>query len=478
MTYVAETAFVTAVLALLLVPLVLMPFLPSGPDFEKRELAAAPELMRNGAPNADFLSDAGAYLEDHFALRHVFVELDATLKERLFMVSSTPNVVCGRDGWLYYSGEFNDYRRDAPMSDQAIENAAINLSIMQEAAVSAGRRFIFVCAPNKSTVAPGGMAPWELAGEGPSNLDRLEERLYAYGVAFIGCRGMLGPEDYFKRDSHWNDAGGARIAASLLAAVGREVSFPWGTALAPHDHTGDLDLMLHPLVRTYETQQCEGAYEYFAITNEAKSVEESYVVCHSLVPGATGSAVVYRDSFANSLAPPIATTFETSVFTKYIPYDMSEGQVGFADTIVVERTERHLSLYATDPPFMQGPPRTIERENEPLASSTSVYCVRRDPYFIIEGTLDEVAMRHAGQVMVEVTNRDGAVNTYACFRVSEQMTQISDYEGQDEGGPVPHIAGDAGFRCYLLRTASEVPKRVRVLVGQPDLAYCVSVVDL
>ena len=478
--YICEVAFVAAVLVVLIAPLVLMPILPAGPDSEKRELAEAPELMHDGEFNEDVLSDAGAYLEDHFAFRQAFVELKATIDEYLFMTSATPNVVCGRDGWLYYSGEFNDYRRDNPMSDKAIENVAINVALMQEAAITAGKRFVFVCPPNKSTVAPNHMAPWQLAGEGPSNLERLEKRLYDYGVSFISCAGLLGPDDYFKRDSHWNDVGASRIAEVLLTSVGKQVSFPWGTAVASHDHVGDLDIMLHPLIRTTEPNMIEGAYEFFEITNEAKSVEENYVVCHSNVPGASGSVIVYRDSFSNNLAPPIATTFETSVFTKYLPYDMGEGQVGFADTIVVERTERHLFLLATDPSFMPGPTRNILSEGAPLRTATTVYAKPEGPYLRIEGTLDEIAESQGGEIMVELTRGDGTVDTHACFHVSEQTFVPADYEGQDEekDAPAKHIVGDAGYRCYIPLSANEVPRHVRVLVGSPQLAYCVSDVDL
>ena len=207
---VASVAFVVAFFALVLVPLVGMPFVSDDASAEKRELAPAPSLTKDGAPNLNVLSDAGDYFADHFAFRGALVDLDATLKQRLFMTSSTSNVVVGSDGWLYYAGTLNDYQRRNRMSDHELENVATNVALMQEYVTGQGKGFAFAVAPNKNTLYPQNMPYYELAGEGEGNLERLMPLLAARGVRTCDLVTAFQEQDevlYYERDSHWNGAG-------------------------------------------------------------------------------------------------------------------------------------------------------------------------------------------------------------------------------------------------------------------------------
>ena len=146
-------AYVLAVLVALLVPLCCMPFVADGGEAEKRDLAPAPALVReDGSVNPNVLADAGAYLADHFAFRNALVEANATLKQRLFATSAVSDVIVGRDGWLFYEGELNDYWRKETLTDAGIENAATNLCLIQESLSARGKRFVLAIAPNKSTL--------------------------------------------------------------------------------------------------------------------------------------------------------------------------------------------------------------------------------------------------------------------------------------------------------------------------------------
>lgn len=461
--------FVVALFAMLLTPLVAMPFAPDPETSERRTLSPEPQLVgEEGSLNVEVLSDAGAYFTDHFAFRPYLIDLNATLRQRYLLTSATPNVVVGTDGWLYYAGELGDYQGTGLMTDAAIENAAMNLYQMHEYVTSQGKSFVVVIAPNKSSIATSHMPYYILPTDADSNLYRLCSRLRRLGVPYVEARRVLSEDLFFKRDSHWNDEGAYAVAGLVSAALGGPRADLSKSSVTIDEHLGDLDGMLHPVTAEPEQQVLRLGAEHFQIANDAADIEDSYVVTNSTADVGATSILLYRDSFANNLAAPLATVYKQAVFTKLVPYDMSAAQVGFADDVVVERAERHLSSFATMPPYMPAVERTIQQEGEVSHYGASIYALRQDPYLVIEGSLeDEVLAGH--EVYCQLSYADGRVRTFACLRVSEAKEGMEDYEGQraQENG---HIIGDAGYRAYVKMGESDEPVHVRIMVGTRELA--------
>lgn len=462
-----RSAFVVVVMVVLAAPLVLMPFARSDATSEKRELAPAPRLVTEEGANLRFLEDAGAYFQDHFAFRTQLVDLDATIRQRLFLTSATPNVVVGTEGWLYYAGEMGDYQHMGVMSEAAVQNAAKNLSLVQEYFEGLGKRFALVVAPNKSTACPGHVPYYRVRAENASNLERLLFELRRRGVNVVDVGDLLsGREDlYFSRDSHWNDAGALVVYEAILKGLGRPSAGIGSVDLVTDAHVGDLDAMLHPASASPELQQRAGDADEFAYLGEASSVEDSYVATRSMRTGAEGSLLMYRDSFANNLVPPFASTYAQAAFTKNVPYNMGAAQVSFAEDVVVERAERHLAFFSTDPPYLPAPVREIASETAAQQSSTTVFATRGDSYLVVEGTLDE----SLGQtdVFVQLVFEDGGSRTHACFSVSEPSSSEPDFEGQAGEEADGHIHGDMGYRAYVDASGEEMGhlRRIRVLAG-------------
>lgn len=473
-------AFVAVFLVVLLAPLVLMPLLPTADEAsssEKRKLAPAPQPMANGAPNPRFLLEAGDYFADHFALRPVLVDLDAMLKQSLFLTSATDGVVVGRDGWLYYSGEMGDYQRTATMSEHAVNNAAHNLALVQEVLEAQGKRFVLAIAPNKSTLYPEHLPYYRLEGAGTDNYAMLLPRLKDLGVHVVDLRdrfGQLEGEWYLKRDSHWSDEGALVAYGAIREALGRDATLPDGEDASSVTREGDLDAMLHPAFAQPEEQMHRNGVDQFAFSGDATSVEENYIVTKSTNDEARGSLLMYRDSFGNTLLPPFASAYRQAAFTKLVPYDMSERMCSFANDVVVERAERHLPFFASNPPYLQAPQRQILREDEPAAGNTTVCLGANGPYLVVEGTLDQTQCSVDDRVFVEVSAPQGDVQTYEAFLVSEPDAGATDFEGQQTLSS-SNIRGDWGYRAYvsLGQQTESVPRgyTVRVLVGSVD-AVC------
>ena len=66
--------------------------------------------------------------------------------------------------------------------------------------------------------------------------------------------------------------------------------------------------------------------------------------------------MMFRDSFGNTLLPYMANAFEEGFFSKNIPYNIaSYMQDKEPDVVVVEKVQRNIKEFATDPAVFQGP---------------------------------------------------------------------------------------------------------------------------
>lgn len=449
------------VLGLLLVaPLVCMPFVGDDTSQEKRELAQPPALLVDGLPNAGFLEDAGAYFLDHFAFRNVMVDLDATLKQCLFMTSSTENVVVGQDGWLYYAGSLNDYQRKNTMSERAIWNATHNLSLVQEYVTSQGKQFAVAIAPNKNELYPEHMPYYQLAGEGESNASRLITSLRDAGVNVVDLHeAFLAQGDvlYFARDSHWNDRGALLAYQSIVRALGREpVAFENGE-LEEVGHRGDVDGMLHPVMLGEEMQEHYVGVDAYEFVNDATSVEESYLIANASQAATQDSLIMYRDSYGNNLLAPFASTYRQSVFTKLVPYDMGTQMIAFANDVVVERAERHVSTFASNPPYLPAPLRGDAVPQDVISTDTTLYARANGPYLMVEGTVDDAAADAGSRIYVSVEFPDGSSKVFEAFCVSAQQDATQDEDaGKNAEEEDAHVTSDWGYRAYLSLDAQEI----------------------
>ena len=443
--------FAIATIVLLLAPLVFMPFFNDDSSHEKRELAPVPQLVVDGKPNLYVLSDAGNYLADHFAFRTVLVDVDASIKQGLFMTSSTSNVVVGSNGWLYYSGTLNDYQRRNRMSDQALKNAAYNLALTQEYFESQGKSFVLAIAPNKNELYPQNMPYYEMAGEGQTNFERLTPLLDELGVKYVNLHEAFrkkGEVLYFARDSHWTDEGAMLAYDEIMRALGREPLASLRSERLDNAHAGDIDGMLHPAFAAPEHQQTYDFAKLHQITNEAASVEDNYIITKGAAEGAQGNLLMYRDSFGNNLLLPFACSYSQAVFTKLVPYDMSARMCGFANDVVVERTERHLAFFATNPPYVPALERSVDYEDAAYQGTASVFASENGPYAVIEGSIDNNSANAVEHIYVSVQKADGTRGVYQAFRVSQDTEGSSDFEGDASQGQ-SHVEGDSGFCCYL-----------------------------
>lgn len=204
------------------------------------------QLERIGAFPATFES----YFDDHFGFRRQLIRADNVLRARWLGVSPSPEVVIGREGWLFYAGQqgIDQYRAIDPFTEDELDAWQRRLEETNEWLADRGVSYVVLFGPAKPTVYPEHLPAWIRKVREESRLDQLLARMRAEtDVAILDPRADFqrakgwGLNLYRKTDTHWTRAGGL-VAYQVLA---RELakSFPSIEVLALSDF--DVEMRAH-----------------------------------------------------------------------------------------------------------------------------------------------------------------------------------------------------------------------------------------
>lgn len=359
-----------AFLAACLVPSAGMLVLPEQSAAANQQLAQPPSLTtRDGSFNLDVFQQTTDYIADHFALRQQLITADAALNAALFRVSAEEDVVLGREGWLFYAETVDGYLHTNPFTGRQLWASAHTLALIQEYAQDRGARLLFTVAPNKATLYPQYLPNVGTPLEGKSDLDRLIPLLAEQGVPCADLRDALrypGFITYFPRDSHWNTVGAALAQRELLSALDKEHEpFLEGTgpfwtdlnAFVPCVHRGDLYEMVYP-TGTGQDGDLRFARPFtFTHVRQPRGPDDQRIETEN--PSKTGSLLMFRDSFGNSLYPFLAEEYGSALFSRSMPCQLELLEQTGADTVIFELVERNLDYLATRPPIFPAPERLL-----------------------------------------------------------------------------------------------------------------------
>ena len=307
---------------------------------ENRVKTKMPAFGSNAFLNGDYTNKLEAYYSDNYGLREQLIYLNNKINSFLD-ASYNPKVVKGKNNWLYYLDEVNDYRHIATLTDDQISQIVQILWKYQSDLKDRGIEFVFVIGPNKSTIYPENMPDSVKVVNGESNCEKLEAALAKNGQVnyvllnetLIKHKNAAVPPLYFLTDTHWNWAGAYLGANTLLEylskKLSREIEMPrivkWE---GPVLNNGDLNMML-------------------GIKNESKWMIPKLEPASPEVK-LCDKVFWYRDSFGNFLAPMCNPYFKESVewytaekgVTEKIPADYYKG----TKLVVFEIVERNLPV--------------------------------------------------------------------------------------------------------------------------------------
>jgi len=330
----------------------------------KETLAKPPSLTgADGSFNFRVLNDTVDYFADHFASRQELITLNAKLEATVFGESAEDDVILGRDGWLFYKSTLDDYQGQNPLTEREIWSAARCLALIQEYAEVRNVSFLFVVAPNKNTLYPQYMPARYLRSEEAGNAERLSDALREAGVKTADLEAALRAEDgvlYHRLDSHWNNLGAAVAHDKILDALGKDSSHLYQTEryTAAQDHEADLYQMLYPAGGEKDVQYYPAQGWSFTYDRPIRSAEDQLI--NTSCAGQSGSLLMFRDSFGNTLHTFMAESFGTASFSRAMPYDLSLLEEEGADTLVIEIVERNIGWLVQRAPILPAPIRQID----------------------------------------------------------------------------------------------------------------------
>ena len=186
---------------------------------EKRTLEPKPALPASRGDWSAFPGKLDGFLRDHFGLREPLATGWSLLK---YAFRYTPRVAVGREGWLYLPRYWESKygAGDCGALSDEVRSLAGRLDRFAAYAARSGVPVLFAIAPDKETLYPEYMPEKSGAVRCDLHAD-LMGALDGKRVKTVDLRapleaGKAKERVYFRTDSHWNDAGGWRVARALL----------------------------------------------------------------------------------------------------------------------------------------------------------------------------------------------------------------------------------------------------------------------
>ena len=355
---VLRVAFVAAALIVMALPCALMPAMPSSLGAENRLPAEWPSLRtETGQFNVRFPEQYEAWLQDHVALRNVWIGLHSRIL-RTMGTSSQEQVVLGKGDWLFYRDMLNDYTGAEPLTEDEIARMALVLDTVDAGLRAVGSSLTVAVIPNKGTIYPEQMRDAYPRRDTPGTFERLKALSHVRFVPVLETLSARADEGlYFHGDVHWNGLG-ARLGTSVILnalseALGQTLPAPDPTDACEirQDWPGDLTRMLDPYATECEPQQYYDDHLSFKYKKRPRSAEDLSI---STSGGkANVNLLVLRDSFTNQMLEYIASAVKQATFLRAMPLPLKDA--GQYDAVLLEMVERRLPELLDAPPDMSAP---------------------------------------------------------------------------------------------------------------------------
>ena len=345
-------------------------------QFENRAITPWPAFGWDTAFTAGFEQAFG----ERFGGRDAMLRLHHLALVYAFDVSPAPNVLIGRDNWLYFLGEDRhaidrNYRGSLAVSDGELAAVVAELKRRQQFLASLRIPFIVTIVPDKFSIYPEHLPAWMTKSDQPTPLARLIRMIEADGsIRFVDLRAPLVSAKaqsrvYYMTDSHWNMFGAAVAYNEIMQEVQRALPTGRLTSIAPADlppyvpdvdfYFGDLaiNLGLPPRYREPDlapiVKISVGSWPTCGKRIDAGSDEGfEFYACNR--PGLP-RAVVYRDSMAIPLIPLLSENFSRIVYVSAHRLDPALILREKPDVVIEEMVERAMFGPAGFP--MPEPPR-------------------------------------------------------------------------------------------------------------------------
>lgn len=317
--------FILAALLVLTLPVLLAPF---------------------GADIPSYRTDAVSPLEDRLALRTAAI----TGYSRLLSLageSGSPQVIVGKDGFLFFAETLEDYQGTAPLTEAQTHALTGKLLTLESMLAEQGQELIVLIAPNKNTIYPE-MMPAHILPARQDALAEINTALTAAGLRVLDAGTLLRSSKeagllYFKGDTHWNARGARLVFQELMRMTGKDApeEFTYASGQA-----GDLALLCQPGTQPVEQDAVPEIQRVYRTARPMRSLNDARIQTSG---GTTDLALlVVRDSFGEGLFPYLANTAGSMVFSRSYQDIPAQAETAKAHFVVLEVVQRNLRDWLED----------------------------------------------------------------------------------------------------------------------------------
>ncbi len=328
---------------------------------ENREPAPLPTWPHDRESLAAWPYAFTSYFADHFAFRSQLVRWQARFRVQVLHSSTTPDVILGKDGWLFYGtdGAAEDYSGSRPFTEIELEAWRDTLQHTQDWLQQQGIDYVFAVAPDKHVIYPEFMPAGVNQGLSHSRAEQLLDHLRTHSTVHVAD---LRPPVLAARnagrlfqitDTHWNDLGAFVAYRQVIEQLGN----PGGPPATFDDFDRqqvmrpglDLARMLGlKSVLVEEDLQLEPRTPRRARVIEperaSRALMDARVVTEQ--PGTRPRAVIFRDSFGSAMIPYLSEHFSRAVYVWQNEFDPELVLAERPQVVIQEWVGRHLHVTA------------------------------------------------------------------------------------------------------------------------------------
>lgn len=330
---------------------------------ENRKVASLPKLSRKTI--SAFPQAFEAYFNDRFFARSLLVKARNWCRYECWQISAAPNILVGKNGWLYFLGETATIlsTNEKPYTKEELEQWRLALRSRTQDLAKRGIKYVFVVAPNKQSIYP---EYFPLRKNRQSRLDELSAYLQKDPeIAFVNLKDPLlsekekGERLYFKTDTHWNELG-AFVADRYITAM-LSSTFPAVQPLQLSNFTlkdqvfgaGDCTKLMGlfgwikesaPVLNSTVKQASARFDKGNGLATEISTLQDPVL---SSVHGAKvlPKAVIFHDSFGDGIKPFLGRHFSRAAYQLRqadLGVDMDLIESEKPDLVIQEVVERHV----------------------------------------------------------------------------------------------------------------------------------------
>lgn len=325
---------------------------------ENREAAEWPGWPGDRASLASWPDRFTKAFADRFAYRSALVRLQARARVDALGTSPTPDVLIGREPWLFYGtdGAIEDITGVRPFSAAELDAWRDTLQHTQDWLADRGIPYLFVIAPDKPWIYPEALPDGLNRHAERARVNQLVAHLAAHStVRVLDLRPSLeaareSERLYYHTDTHWNELGAYVAYREIMSRVGPQIGESprprTDFAARPVSKTGyDLARMLG-LGRVLVEDEVQLDPANGRVARVVEPVDAVRALMNPRVvtegPPHGPSALVFRDSFGSAVIPFLAEHFSRAVFVWQNNFEPALVDSERPTVVIQEWVSRHL----------------------------------------------------------------------------------------------------------------------------------------